>query len=871
MKKLEGHYNHEVVEEGLYDTWNNNGYFKVKPNLSEKYSLFIPPPNVTGMLHLGHALDNSIQDAIIRYQRLLNKDVLYLPGMDHAGIATQARVMQNLKSQGVDTKIITRDEFLKKTWEWKDEYATNIHDQWKLLGLSLDYDFETFTLDPKMSKAVNRVFVDYYQKGLIYQGYRIINWDPVQQTALSNVEVIHQEIEGAFYYFKYYLENSNEYLLVATTRPETMFADKCLVINPKDKRYLKYHGKNVINPVNGEVLPILFDEYVDISFGTGVMKCTPAHDPNDYVLGLKYNLEMPICMNLDGTMKELALEFNHLDRFDCRTKLVEKMKKLGFLEKIEKVRHNVGFSERSNTIVEPYLSKQWFVKMRPLADKAIKLQQSANKIQFYPKRFEKTFLQWMENIEDWCISRQLWWGHQIPAYYHKETGELLVSEEPPVDIENYTQDPDVFDTWFSSGLWPFAPLGWPDQTKQLDRYFPNSTLVTGYDIIFFWVSRMITQSLQSTGKKPFDRVIIHGLVRDSQGQKMSKSRGNGIDPRDLIKKHGTDALRNYLLSAAQMGQDMNFNEEKVLESSRYFDKLFNATRYVEMQFEEGFNPLNEKVFPKQKFSYLDLAILTKLNSTIKKVKNHMNNYRLNLAIKELYNFVYDDFCSNYLEMSKIILQNENSSELAKTVTKNTLYYVLKDILIMLSPFAPFLSEHLYLTLPNVLDSINLETFPHGIKVQSGESLKLYDFNLQIIKEVRNLKSKYQISPKAEFPLDIYTDLGLPEEFINSLSRFLSAQVSVHSFESTNTDSEAILISTAFGRVYVKLPIDFTLIKAQLDQKIAQLQKEIVRSNQMLSNENFLKKAPAEKINEEKAKRAKYELELVNLEKERNDL
>jgi len=867
MKKLEGHYDHKLIEKDLYECWLKEGCFNVRSQYKKAYSILIPPPNVTGNLHLGHALDNSIQDAIVRYQRLLSKDVLYLPGMDHAGIATQARVMGNLKSLGVDAKNISREDFLTKTWEWKDKYARDIHEQWKLLGLSLDYNYETFTLDDKMNKAVYKVFCDYFNRGLIYQGLRIINWDPVQQTALSNIEVIHKEVEGSFYYFKYMIEGSSDYLIIATTRPETMFADQCVVVNPKDERYLKYHHKNVINPVNNESIPIILDEYVDVSFGTGVMKCTPAHDMNDYKLGIKHNLKMPLCMNPDGTMNELALEMKGLDRFHCRGELVEKMEKLGALVKIEKIKHNVGFSERSDAIVEPYLSKQWFVKMKPLADQVIMAQKGKDKIKFYPRRFEKVFLTWMENIEDWCISRQLWWGHRIPAYYHKTTNRLLVSEIPPKDIENYDQDNDVFDTWFSSGLWPFATLGWPLETPELHKFFPNSALVTAYDIIFFWVSRMIFQSKELTGKKAFDHVVIHGLIRDSEGQKMSKSKGNGVDPRIIIDKHGTDSLRHYLLGASQMGQDINFSEDRIGESTRYFDKLFNVTRFVSIQLGDDFTPLPEKSYRNFDLNYIDSAILSRLNETIKRVKLHMNSYRLNLAIKELYNFVYDDFCSNYVEMSKVILQDDLILDTTKEKTKNTLYYVLKSILIMLSPFAPYVTETLYLSLPETLPSINFERFPKAIKPRSAIDQTLYLFNLQIIKEVRNIKSKYNLAPKEEVELLIQTDLTTDEVFTNSLLRFLNARTRVVKKDDEINQSGAILISLNYGQVYVKTRLTKSEITILIQKQIEFFKKEVMRGEGMLHNENFVARAPREKILEEEEKLKNNKTQLDNLNNE----
>ena len=514
-KQLEPKYNHHKVEEGKYRKWIEKKYFEAGDTSKKPYSIVIPPPNVTGKLHLGHAWDTTLQDMIIRYKRMQGYDALWLPGMDHAGIATQAKVEARMQEEGVSRYDLGREGFLKKAWSWKEEYASIIRSQWEKLGLSLDYSKERFTLDEGLSDAVKEVFVKLYNEGLIYQGKRIINWDPVQRTALSNIEVIHKEIEGAMYYFKYKIVDSDEELVIATTRPETMFADQAIFVHPDDTRYTHLVGKKAINPANGEPLPIMADSYIDMSFGTAVMKCTPAHDPNDFALAKKYNLDMPICMNDDGTMNELAHKYQGMDRFECRKALVADFEANGIVDHIEKHMHQVGHSERSNAIVEPYLSKQWFVKMKPLAKMALDNQLKDSKVNFVPERFEKTFNQWMENIEDWCISRQLWWGHQVPAWYHKETGEVYVGKQPPEDIENWKQDEDVLDTWFSSALWPFSTLGWPNEDSELfKRYFPTNTLVTGYDIIFFWVSRMIFQSLHFTDRRPFENVLIHGLIRD---------------------------------------------------------------------------------------------------------------------------------------------------------------------------------------------------------------------------------------------------------------------------------------------------------------------------------------------------------------------
>ncbi|HZJ86914.1 MAG TPA: valine--tRNA ligase, partial [Erysipelothrix sp.] len=582
---LNNKYEHKKVEQGKYDTWLEKKYFEAGDTNKEPFSLVIPPPNVTGKLHLGHAWDTTLQDIIMRYQRLLGKDVLYLPGMDHAGIATQAVVEAKLREDGISRFDLGREKFLDVAWDWKNEYADHIREQWAKMGLSLDYSRERFTLDEGLNKAVTKVFIDLYNDGLIFQGYRIINWDVQAQTALSNIEVEHKEVEGNFYTFAYEVVETGQRLEVATTRPETMFGDVCLVVHPEDERYKDLVGLHAINPANGDKLPIITDDYIDMEFGTGVMKCTPAHDPNDFEIGKKYNLEMPICMNTDGTMNDLAHKYEGMYRFDARKELVKDIDAEGNLISIEKHVHQVGHSERTNAIVEPYLSKQWFVKMKPLAEEVLKYQEE-NAIEFFPKRFSNTFNRWLENIEDWTISRQLWWGHRIPAWFHNKTDEIYVGEEPPKDIENWTQDEDVLDTWFSSALWPFSTMGWPEETEDFKRYYPTDVMVTGYDIIFFWVARMAFQARYFTNEAPFKDVLIHGLIRAEDGQKMSKSLGNGIDPMDVIDEYGVDALRYFLTTNSTPGQDMRYQEDKVESSWNFINKIWNVSRFVFMHIED---------------------------------------------------------------------------------------------------------------------------------------------------------------------------------------------------------------------------------------------------------------------------------------------
>ena len=700
---LDKRYDPKKVEEGKYEFWKKEGYFTAGDKSKMPFSMVIPPPNVTGKLHLGHSWDTTIQDITARYKRLQGYDVLWLPGMDHAGIATQAKVEEKLRKEGTSRYNLGREKFLEKAWEWKDQYAANIHEQWAKMGLSLDYSRERFTLDDGLNFAVKTAFKKLYDKGLIYRGERIINYDPVLKTALSNIEVIYEDTKGNFYYFRYPIVGSDKYVIVATTRPETMFGDVAVFVNPKDKRYLDLIGKKVINPANEEELPVMGDEYVDIEFGTGVMKCTPAHDPNDFALSEKYHLARIKCMDADAKMNENCGEYQGLDRFVCRDKLVAKIEKDGRLEKVEDIVHPVGHSERSGTIVEPTLSKQWFVKMEPLAKQAL----SKSEVNFIPERFKNTWKQWMENVDDWCISRQLWWGHRIPAYYNDETGEVLVSMEDPKD-PHYRQDDDVLDTWFSSALWPFATLGWPYETEDFKRYFPTSFLSTAYDIIFFWVSRMIFDSLEFTKESPFKDCLIHGLIRDSQGRKMSKSLGNGIDPLVVIDRYGVDALRYFLTTGSAPGQDTRYIEEKVISASNYLNKIWNSARYVLENLGEGFKPV---AIDFAKLQPVEKDILTKLSSTVAKVSSYMDKYEYSMASSYLYSFVYDDFCSSYLEMSKVALRGDD--EKYKIVVKSILLYILKDIIIMIYPYAPFFGEELYQALPEHKKSIMLETYQIG--------------------------------------------------------------------------------------------------------------------------------------------------------------
>ena len=693
---LDKKYNHKIVEQGKYENWKQKGYFESGDLSKKPYCIVIPPPNVTGKLHLGHAWDTTLQDIMIRYKRMDGYDALWVPGMDHAGIATQAKVDKKLREMGIDPRSMSREEWLEHAWAWKKEYAENIHNQWATLGLSLDYTKERFTLDEGLSSAVKKVFVTLYNEGLIYRGERIINWDPMARTALSTEEVIYKDVEGAFYHLKYYVEGTEDYLEVATTRPETLFGDTAVAVNPGDERYQKYIGKNVILPIVNKLIPIVGDEHADPTFGTGVVKITPAHDPNDFEVGNRHHLERINVMNEDGTMNEKALHYNGMDRFECRKKLVEELKEKNLLIKIEKMTHNVGHSERTDVMVEPRLSKQWFVKMRPLADRVLENQKSKNtKVNFVPERFEKVMNHWMEITYDWCISRQLWWGHRIPAWYKGE--EIYVGEEAPKE-EGWVQDNDVLDTWFSSALWPFSTLGWPENTELLQRYYPNNVLVTGYDIIPFWVNRMTFQGLHFTNQRPFKDCLIHGLIRDKEGRKMSKSLGNGVDPMEVAEKYGCDSLRFFLSTASAPGMDLRYDEEKVASTWNFINKLWNASRFVLMNLED----FKEEDKTLEHLTIQDKWILSRLNEVILKVRNHMEKYEFNVVGTELYNFIWNDFCSWYIELSKF---NNNNT------TKTVLFTVLTDILKLLHPFMPYVTEEIYLMLPIHEETIMKSSYP----------------------------------------------------------------------------------------------------------------------------------------------------------------
>ena len=844
---LDKKYNHIEVENGKYDNWKEKGYFESGDLSKKPYAIVIPPPNVTGKLHLGHAWNTTLQDIMIRYKRMDGYDALWLPGMDHAGIATQSKVDKKLRDMGIMPRSISREEWLKHAWSWKDEFAATIHSQWAKLGLSLDYNKERFTLDEGLSEAVKKVFVDLYNEGLIYRGERIINWDPVQMTALSNEEVIYKEDKGAFYHLKYYIEGTDEYLEVATTRPETLFGDTAVAVNPEDDRYKHLIGKNVILPIVNKVIPIVGDMHADPTFGTGVVKITPAHDPNDFEVGNRHNLERVVVMNPDATMNSNAFMYEGMDRFECRSKLLEDLKEKDLLISIEEMVHSVGHSERSDAVVEPYLSRQWFVKMRSLADRVLENQKdSENKVNFVPERYEKIMNHWMEITYDWCISRQLWWGHRIPAWYKGD--EVYVGVEAPSG-EGWVQDNDVLDTWFSSALWPFSTLGWPNNSDMLERYYPNNLLVTGYDIIPFWVNRMTFQGLHFTNKRPFKDCLIHGLIRDKEGRKMSKSLGNGVDPMDVIDMYGADSLRFFLSTSTSAGMDLRYDEEKVKSTWNFVNKLWNASRYVLMNCED----VSNLDFDVNNLNICDKWILSKLQDTINIVRRHMEKYDFNVVGSTLYSFIWDDFCDWYIELSK---GNMNET------TKKVLIFVLTDILKMLHPFMPYVTDEIYSMLPcKSHESIMISQYPLYNELYNFDNN--FDLIIELIKNVRKVKLENNIK---EFSF-VY-DHELIDNNITLISRMLKLSDVSKIEEFRNGTLSSIVIPFIDSKVFIYYDGSDNL-KAQLENDLKERNRliaSIERRKKLLSNPGYVSKAPINIVNKEKEDlaREEHELEVINL-------
>lgn len=838
-KEMDKIYNPKDVEENIYKEWEEKGYFKAEVNSHKKpFTIVMPPPNITGKLHMGHALDETMQDILIRFKRMQGFEALWVPGTDHASIATEAKVVEQLKKEGLSKEEIGREKFLERTWQWKKEYGGNIVNQLRKLGASCDWSRERFTMDEGCSRAVREFFVKLYEKGLIYRGEKIINWCPNCKTSISDSEVNFKEMDGNFWHINYKLVNSLDHVTVATTRPETMFGDVALAVNPKDPRYSHLIGKKVIVPVVEREIPIIADDYVDIEVGTGVLKITPAHDPNDFEVGQRHNLPIINVMDENGKMNENAILFKGLDRYEARNQLVGLLRKGGYLEKTESIHHNVGTCYRCSTTVEPRVSTQWFVKMDELAKPAIDCVKN-NKTKFVPERFSKIYFHWMENIKDWCISRQLWWGHRIPVWYCKKCGKMTVSKDTP-DVCKHCgsneiyQDNDTLDTWFSSGLWPFSVLGWPEKTPELDYFYPTNVLVTGYDIIFFWVAKMIFSSLEMTGKEPFENILIHGLVRDSQGRKMSKSLGNGVDPLEIIEKYGADALRFSLMLGNSPGNDMRFFNEKVEASRNFANKIWNAARFIHLNTD---NQDLEKGIPEE-IGDIDSWIISRLNTVISEVTNNLDKFELGIAAQNIYDFVWDEFCDWYIEFSKI------------EGKKEVLLFVVDSILKLLHPFMPFVTEEIWKSFQNIDGSIMIEKYPEFNKKYINKNAE-YNINvlMSVIKSIRNMRSEMNVSHGKKTVIYIDSDNLEICKVLKKYENIICKMAYAKSVEINSDRGDEKLVSAVNDYVKIYIPVDELVDReeeiARLNKELESVNKQLLQAESRLKNEKFLSKAPKE--------------------------
>ena len=873
MHELEGKFEPKTFEEEIYKNWNEKGYFKPSNDKTKKpYTIVIPPPNITGKLHMGHALDETLQDILIRYKRMQGFNTLWVPGTDHASIATEAKIVEKLKVEGITKEDLGRDGFLKRAWEWKEEYGGTILNQLKKLGCSCDWSRERFTMDEGLSNAVKDVFVDLYYKGLIYKGKRMINWCPYCNTSISDAEVEYEEEPTHLWHVKYPVKGEKgKFVIVATTRPETMLGDTGVAVHPDDERYKDLVGKTVILPIMNKEIPIIADDFVEKEFGTGAVKLTPAHDPNDYQAALKHNLEIIPVFDEEFKMNNLVPEYKGMDMYEAREKIVERLQKEGYLVKIEDYTHNVGKCYRCHHTIEPHISEQWFVKMEPLAKPAIEAVRTG-KVEFVPERFDKIYYNWMENIQDWCISRQLWWGHRIPAYYCQKCGEVIVSKEEPhkctkCGSTNLKQDEDTLDTWFSSALWPFSTLGWPEQTEDYKYFYPTSTLITGYDIIFFWVARMIFSALEHTGQVPFNKVFIHGIVRDSLGRKMSKSLGNGIDPLEIIAKYGTDALRFSLVLGISPGNDIRYMPEKLESASNFANKLWNASKFVLSNMPKDGSKLAEDRLP-ENLCYEDKWILSKLNKLVKEVTNNLENFELGIATQKVYDFIWNEFCDWYIEMVKSRLYDENCT--TKFAAQYTLNKVLKDSLKLLHPVMPFVTEKIYMQLYHNDESIMISKWPEYTESLSFEKEEEQVEKLKtIIVGIRNLRTNLNVHPSKKSKLIFVTKTA------NDMLKESSAMIQKLGFANEidiqenkeNIPQNAMSVLADGIEVYIPFEelVDLEAEKQRLQGERAKLLSEVARGEKMLSNPGFVNKAPESKINEEKAKLAKYKEMLEKVE------
>ena len=872
MKELPKVYDPGTVEKRIYEMWQSHGCFKgvIDPD-KKPFSIVMPPPNVTGQLHMGHALDSTLQDILTRYKRMQGYAALWLPGTDHAGIATQIKVEEELRvKEGLTRYDLGREKFLDRVWEWKNKYGDRIVEQQKVLGASCDWDRSAFTMDETRAKSVRETFCELYEKGLIYKGSRIINWCPKCRTALSDAEVEYKDMPGSFWHIRYPIEDSDEEFIIATTRPETMLGDSGVAVHPDDERYKHLVGKNAILPLVGRKLPIVADEYVELGFGTGAVKMTPCHDPNDYEVGLRHDLEQILCIDEDAKIINGG-KYNGMDRYEARKAIVADLEEQGYLVKVEPYNHNVGCCYRCGTVVEPLTSPQWFVKMKPLAEAAIEVVKDG-RIKFVPERFTKTYMNWMENVHDWCISRQLWWGHRIPAWYCDDCGKITVSRTDPCECEhchskNIHQEEDVLDTWFSSALWPFSTMGWPDKTPELDYWYPTSVMVTGYDIIFFWVARMIFSGMEQMKKEPFHTVFIHGLVRDSQGRKMSKSLGNGIDPLEMAEKYGADALRFNLITGNSPGNDMRFYVEKCEAMRNFCNKIWNASRFVMMNLTVEDNHLPEALETEDKW------ILSKLNRVVKEVCDNMDSFELGVAAGKIYDFIWDDYCDWYIELTKPRLNGDN--EAAKESAQRVLLYVLVEILKLLHPFMPFITEEIWQALPHEGDALMMQSYPeYSEKLNFPEDEANFGMVMDAIKAVRARRSEMNVPPSRKSHLIIVTDKAKAfsdgEKFICKLAYASGVEVRAELPESTDG---MVSVITDNARMFMPMAelVDLEKERARMEKELANAKKQLDGQNAKLANENFVSRAPEKVVNAEREKKAKLEALIENLEESLKNL
>ena len=872
MKELPKVYDPGTVEKRIYEMWQSHGCFKgvIDPD-KKPFSIVMPPPNVTGQLHMGHALDSTLQDILTRYKRMQGYAALWLPGTDHAGIATQIKVEEELRvKEGLTRYDLGREKFLERVWEWKNKYGDRIVEQQKVLGASCDWDRSAFTMDSTRAKSVRETFCELYEKGLIYKGSRIINWCPKCRTALSDAEVEYKDMPGSFWHIRYPIEDSDEEFIIATTRPETMLGDSGVAVHPDDERYKHLVGKNAILPLVGRKLPIVADEYVELGFGTGAVKMTPCHDPNDYEVGLRHNLEQILCIDEDAKIINGG-KYNGMDRYEARKAIVADLEEKGYLVKVEPYNHNVGCCYRCGTVVEPLTSPQWFVKMKPLAEAAIEVVKDG-RIKFVPERFTKTYMNWMENVHDWCISRQLWWGHRIPAWYCDDCGKITVAREDPCECghchsKNIHQEEDVLDTWFSSALWPFSTMGWPEKTPELDYWYPTSVMVTGYDIIFFWVARMIFSGMEQMKEEPFHTVFIHGLVRDSQGRKMSKSLGNGIDPLEMAEKYGADALRFNLITGNSPGNDMRFYVEKCEAMRNFCNKIWNASRFVMMNLTVEDNHLPEKLETEDKW------ILSKLDRVIKEVCDNMDSFELGVAAGKIYDFIWDDYCDWYIELTKPRLNGDD--EAAKEGAQRVLLYVLVEILKLLHPFMPFITEEIWQALPHEGDALMMQSYPeYDESLNFPEDEANFGMVMDAIKAVRARRAEMNVPPSRKSHLIIVTDKAKAfadgEKFICKLAYASGIEVSAELPESTDG---MVSVITDNARMFMPMAelVDLEKERARMEKELANARKQLDGQIAKLANENFVSRAPEKVVNVEREKKAKLEALIENLEESLKNL